>query len=449
MLTAFVSWANDSKLMIYRNDNKFNNINLVEGTSINHSINGDMLSIKVNNQEIPITVIDSCVIRNSDIPTLFIKLKDAPYATQVWSKDEYTNATIEVSGNGMTDDTDILDLSIKGRGNSTWCFPKKPMRLKFDKKTSLCGFPKAKSYVLLANYLDASLMRNVITLWLADRLGMPYSNHFMPCNVVINDNYIGSFLLTEKIGLNSGSINDINENEGVLLEVSVEYDEKYKFKTTPYSLPVMIKDPDFDELYCSNPSIPPEMRLKLWEEDFNRAVKAANFDEFDLSSFVDFELIVSFAQNPELGYPKSLYIHKANLDTSTKYIFGPVWDFDVAYNFLTPDDNSYKIAQPAASTWHHPFLVKLRSNKAFRDVYTERFEYFEKEILPELLEFIDNYALIIEPSAKMDGIRWPDITSGSWYYRIPTYDNKDQYTALKEWIIARVKAMRNNLPNPL
>lgn len=445
-ITTMAGWGYDPKLLIYRNDHDFNVVNLTQGTSVVHNMNMEDSTITVDGKEIPIQAIDSCVVRQSDIPTLWFTLPEHPEAEQVWSKDEYVKATLRVEGNGMVDDTDVMKLSVKGRGNSTWALPKRPMRLKFDKKTSLCGFTKAKSYVLLANFLDPSLMHNVISLWLANRLGIPYSNHFVPCNVMFNGRYLGSFLLTEKIGLNSGSINDIDENEGILLELSVEYDEKYKFKTTRFGLPTMVKDPDFDELYAADPTTTPDERLQLWVDDFNRATNACNFDEFDMQSFVDYELVVSFARNDEIGFPKSLYLHKANLEEGTKYVFGPIWDHDVAYDFHQPDGDGYKTYNPETGTWQHSFLLSLKARQAFRDAYTARFEEFENEILPELLEFADNYARTIEPSARLDGLRWPDIKTSGWFYRFSPFETRQIYSELRAWILDRVEAMRNNLP---
>ena len=49
------------------------------------------------------------------------------------------------------------DIKIRGRGNSTWFAPKKPYRIKLDKKTDLFGMGNNKDYVLLANYYDPLL----------------------------------------------------------------------------------------------------------------------------------------------------------------------------------------------------------------------------------------------------------------------------------------------------
>ena len=49
------------------------------------------------------------------------------------------------------------DMSMKGRGNTTWGLPKKPYQIKLDSKQDILGMGKAKKWVLLANYGDRSL----------------------------------------------------------------------------------------------------------------------------------------------------------------------------------------------------------------------------------------------------------------------------------------------------
>ena len=59
-------------------------------------------------------------------------------------------------------ETDDLrgSMRIRGRGNSTWGMPKKPVKLKFDTKSEVLGMPAEKDWALLANYADKSLLRN-------------------------------------------------------------------------------------------------------------------------------------------------------------------------------------------------------------------------------------------------------------------------------------------------
>lgn len=57
---------------------------------------------------------------------------------------------------------------------------------------------KAKSFALIANYIDCSLMRNTVALWLANYLEMPFANHCIPVKVYFNGICKGQYMLTEK-----------------------------------------------------------------------------------------------------------------------------------------------------------------------------------------------------------------------------------------------------------
>ena len=74
------------------------------------------------------------------------------YIYEVTSKTDYVSGKLKVSGHGLFEDLDDITVLLRGRGNSTWSWPKKAYRMKFESKQKLCGFKKAKNYVLLANY---------------------------------------------------------------------------------------------------------------------------------------------------------------------------------------------------------------------------------------------------------------------------------------------------------
>lgn len=232
---------------------------------------------------------------------------------------------------------------------------------------------KQKNYVLLANYIDDSLMKNAIAFWIARRLRVPYANHTTPVNVIINGHPRGSYLITEKVGINSGSV-DIDETKGILFELSGEYDEKYKFRSEPYNLPVMVKDPDFDELYEDNPDGPtPDGMLEMWKEDFNRVLRLLEAGRsqhtFDWDSFARGLLLNNICLNGELGHPKSLYIHKEQIGTDALYKFGPVWDFDAAFNMRKPNKEGEFVEMPfSAVLVLHPILQDITNRQEFKDI---------------------------------------------------------------------------------
>jgi spore coat protein CotH len=198
----------------------------------------DTMILTVDGEEIAIDMsqIEKCVIGHN-IPTISIETDE--YVDEIPSKEYYLTGKVSMAGYGNYDDLKSTAVNIKGRGNSTWYYDKKPYRLKFDKKISICGLTKAKNYVLLANYIDPTLMRNAVALKIAQLLGISYTNHCIPVNLILNGKYRGSYMLTEKVGLNSASVDVKDEAKAILFELDTNYDEAYKFKSPIYNLPVM------------------------------------------------------------------------------------------------------------------------------------------------------------------------------------------------------------------
>lgn len=387
---------------------------------------------------------DDPVIENpvEPVSVLSFEFPDYPDKDQIWLKDEYISAILTVKTGD--EESEPMELTVKGRGNSTWGMAKKPMRLKFKKKTDLLNLKKAKNYVLLANYIDPSHMRNVVAMWLGRKLNVPYTNDTEPCDLYINGHFSGLYLLTNKVGINSGSV-DIDENNGILFELSTEYDEPYKFRSNLYKLPVMVKDPDFDELT----DLLPEDRLKAWSDDFNKAEKLASqgkaWEAFDIESAVNYIMVQDLAGNDEVGHPKSVYVYKENLEPETKYIFGPLWDFDAAFERCDATGQKW-YKNPEVSLWVNKLFSAFMRTQEFKDLYAERFEQFYTEIYPELLGFIDTYAERIRESAENDGLRW-NVTEpiGDWAYRMPSTDAEQHVADLKSWLVSRVEYLHGSL----
>lgn len=234
------------------------------------------------------------------------------------------------------------------------------------------------------------------------------------------------------------------------MEISLEYDEPYKFRSVRYDLPMMIKDPDLDQLFEENTDADtPEEMLAKWERDFNQAeeaVYAGNaFEYIDLDSFVNYMIVNNFAKNDELGWPKSLYLSKESLGGNSKYKFGPVWDHDISYNMIKPLGDDITEVSPTTSLWKHSFLSKLASYPEFKTKYAERFEYLQEYVIPQLFKYLDEYASLIEPSAKLDGLRWDETLNTSWIIRIPTFDHRHEVESLKTWISERFLYLQNKL----
>ena len=86
---------------------------------------------------------------------------------------------------------------IKGRGNSTWEYPKKPFRLKLYNSKTIGGLPASKHWALLANFEDKSGSRTKLASDLGLYIGIGYTPRSIPVELVLNGEHLGSYQLIE------------------------------------------------------------------------------------------------------------------------------------------------------------------------------------------------------------------------------------------------------------
>ncbi len=90
---------------------------------------------------------------------------------QAGSKDvKYKGNSVTISQAGGSDLTDT-DVEFKGRGNTTWTLDKRPYQFKLSSKAKVLGMDKAKTWLLIANRQDTSMMRNKAVYDLANAMG--------------------------------------------------------------------------------------------------------------------------------------------------------------------------------------------------------------------------------------------------------------------------------------
>ena len=144
------------------------------------------------------------------------------------TKESYTDAKITIWDENGTIDTEDANISIRLRGNSTLNLDKKSYRFKFPKKFNPLhlGDGSAKSWNLVANYYDTSLLRSMTAYHLGDMLdNMPYTPNSRSVEVYVNGSYQGVYLLCEAVNVAKSRIaitEDTTkiEEDGYLVEMS-------------------------------------------------------------------------------------------------------------------------------------------------------------------------------------------------------------------------------------
>lgn len=354
-----------------------------------------VISAQGNEEEYTVT------LSYSGLPVVIINTPDQaaiPSKHEDWLKE----ATITILNPDGTEDYSGTT-NIRGRGNSTWNYPKKPYALKLDEKTEILGMPKHKRWVLLANWMDRTLLRNRVAFQIANSTGLDWNPHGEFVDVILNGKHVGNYYLCEhiKVDKNRVNINELNEEAtegdditgGYIMELDVYYDEVNKFKSAIRQLPYMFKDPDevneYHITYMQNYVNTMEASLYNDEE-----LAAGKFMEYmDIDSYIDWWFVHELAENGEPNHPKSTYMVKDKLG---KLKAGPAWDFD------------WGTFRPGAG-----FTVKgalyyprLFQNTTFVSRVKERWALLKPEF-DKISAFIESEAEQIKHSEIMNQSMWP------------------------------------------
>ena len=343
----------------------------------------------------------------SAIPELTITTTD-PSIAEIPSKDYYLEGTLAVNGRGGYEDY-TGKTEVKGRGNSTWGYPKKPYRLKLNKKAEICGLGKAKNYVLLANHLDPTLMLNSVAFKIGRLLELPFTNHAIPVDVVLNGIYKGSYLLTEQIEVKENRV-DLDENNSVMWELDSYWDDEPKFKSTAFNLPVMVKDPDLTT-----------EQFEYWKKDFNAFTTQfakeplegnSYVDMIDIESVAKFLITFNLVHNMEINHPKSVFLHK---EGNGKYVMGPIWDFDWAYDYEGTSNHFGRYKTPLFSSSMNgvgtAFFQRFLQDSRVKAIYKRTWQDFKNNKLDALLQYVDDYAVMLKPSVERNSELWENTRS--------------------------------------
>ncbi|MDR1591544.1 MAG: CotH kinase family protein [Prevotellaceae bacterium] len=380
------------------------------------------------------------------------------------SKENYVKGIISVI-DGDYFHTDSLD--IRGRGNASWGFPKKPYRVKLYKKTRLLGNPaNEKNWTLINNYGDKSLMRNLIAFDISNRMEMTYTPAGRPVDVVLNGEYVGTYQLCDHIEVAGGRVDveKMDEDDvalpdlsgGYLIEVdgyaSNETEISWFASNNPHSTPVTVKYPKDDEI------VPAQFDyIRGHFNTMQTAVFASNYTDatngyrkyIDVPTFVRLFLIGELSGNTDTYW--SVYMTKKRNDD--KFYFGPVWDFDIAfendqrtYPINGKTDWVYRSGGSSAGDFK-AFIDRMLSDSYMLNEIKNTWAQYRNggQINAEALgAVVDNYATQMNASQDLNFKRW-NILNEYTHMMWARGDYANNVKIVKDYISARIAWIDNKL----
>lgn len=315
------------------------------------------------------------IYARTDVPKIFI-------TTQTNVTRDYCAAAVRVIDKKGGTEPELSDTGakVKIRGNSTSSGAKKPFNIKFSSKTDLLGMGKNKKWCLLANCYEKTLLRNQTVLDFSAAIGLAYTPKYRVCDVYLNENFLGSYLVTDAIGASKTRVDiDTDANEFILERDSYTDEGTTYFTTDIYGIRFGINEPDEQTA-----------EQKAWLFDFvakaERALAGGSLKEiekyFDVDSMVDFYIVLEYFKNVDVGTGSTRFYIK-----NGRIYGGPVWDFDLSagncssdyyrdYNNVGTSGNSWE-GLWCERMWFRPLL----SVPSVREKLAARYAELQDEII--------------------------------------------------------------------
>lgn len=319
------------------------------------------------------------------LPTVYITIPDAERATnqeelnKIVNKDDgvalYHTASIKVvddNNESLSFEDDALE--IKVRGNETARGTKKPYRLKFGKdekdeagnvtkshKHDMLGYGYEKrNWTLIANEKDGSFCHNALSYHIGKAVGMEFCPGYRFVDLVINDIYLGCYMVSDHVEVGSNRIKLEDENTGWYVESNRDdqYEAPYLLPTQGSGIYISIKNPEFKD---TDPDY--ATKVAALQNDINTYFSQAKtvIDKFssDITLFRDHEngwrkyfdeesLVKYYVGENLTGNHDGFMTVKMYRDMGKKIKVGPMWDHDTAFGIY--DEGGKTLCEDAQSS---------------------------------------------------------------------------------------------------
>lgn len=383
---------------------------------------------------------DSNLYRLSNLPTVVINTAGMEEPQDMYADPDKSH-TIAATFSVISTDGAIVTASgeTKERGNYSRTFPKRPIRMKYDKKNK--PLPDAKStkkkWELLNNYGDKTLMRNLVAFDISRKMGLTWTPYCTPVDLIINGEYRGCYQLADskEVDKNRVNIHEMTLEEalaggdaltgGYFLEIDAYADQEpagtWFSSNGHYGMPVTVKAPKDDDVLLQPGGDAALKYIRDYFSDMENRVYNGTFDGdgsyrrvFDVESFLQLLMTNEVAGNKDVMWSFNMY-----KDLGDPHIYsGPAWDFDVAF------DNSRYLSGQAYDSNTGDYLYHITESQAngfrsFTDkvmsdplTKTELYHLWgaarDNGLTYEYLASqIDHYASLLSESQALNFERWP------------------------------------------
>lgn len=349
----------------------------------------------------------SSYLQMTNLPTIYINTYDS---LPINSKEEYKVGELYYCYNGSVIRYDSL--KIRGRGNSTWLMPKKPYRIKFSKKVDFVQKGrKYKSWTLLANCSDKLMIRNALMSELGKFVGIEFNPIAVFVDLYLNWEYQGTYQISDHVEVQDKRVE--LDDGGFFLEAldkqAIARDEGDKpWFSTKNDVGVLIKYPEKEIITIDKVNY-----IQSFIDNFENVLFSSSFDSedgymkfVDKNSLIAWYIAIEVSANVD-GFYSTYFYKKSNEE---KLYFGPLWDFDIAWNnCYRKGDITYSLMiedgfwQYASGIW----INRMHMDRNFISAVNKRWkELINLGIKDFLINKVDSLVDVIWESQVLNYKRW-------------------------------------------
>lgn len=360
-------------------------------------------------------------------------------------------------------------IGIEVRGASSTMFDKKGYGLETrdslgdNLNVALLGMPSENDWILHGPYADKSLLRNYLTYHIGGQFG-EYTPRVRFCEVFLNDQYWGVYVLKEKIkrDANRVDIAKLNPQDTLGDELTGGYIFKIDrddgpdngwFAQTGYGY-YAYHHPNAGDLHPLQKNY-----LKSHVQGFENMMQTGSYVDpnigyrnwLDVPSFIDYMMMQEITRNID-AYRLSTFMYKEKDSEGGKIYGGPIWDFNLGFGNADFCDNglaqgwAFQYNQSCGSPFPY-FWSRLVADAGFRNDFRCRWDELRVDVLhtDTIMHFIDSMVLELNDAQTRNFNRWNILDTYVWpnAYVGQTYAQEIQY--LKSWITTRLQWMDNNM----
>ena len=438
------------------------------------------------------------IIENTGLYNIYVDTSNV----EIVSKKDYVPMTLSTDNCPDIYKKNNLTGGIRCRGNGTYTYDKKAFRIKFDSKANMFGLndnAKTKSWVLLAEYADQSMVRNMTALYMGNSLfnySNNYASDYMPVNLYLNGKYHGLYVLAEQQQANNNRIR-INEaatdykgtDIGYLMELDSKADEedyyitvgkinsstwgqqsgdpldgvmipgkKYAIKTDCYSN----EQVNFASKYLNNVYYALYRAVHgdgLFVLDENNDLKASPYkSQYEtLNSIIDLEsvfkmyLLCEYMKDIDVGYGSFyMWVDFSSTSIYKRLTFGAPWDFDwssgnVKDSYVSSSSGEYN---SQARGNYNPWFFMFSKTDFFKSMFKKYYSVFKNsQILEGAIDQANYYAAAYKSEYEKNYAKWKNLGQITPAYTPESARNfkkhQDAVDYLTNWLKNRKQSLDN------